>query len=589
MAYRDLDEFLIRLEQADQLLTITTPVSTDLEIAEIVQRIAALPANKNKALLFDNVEGSTFPVLVNLFGTEQRMAWALGVEKLADLSDKLSRLLDPRIPTGMGEMMARAGELLGALRSAGVGANRTRIAPVQEIVIAENPDVRFLPALKCYPEEGGRFLPLTQVITQDPQTGARNVGMYRAQILSKDTLALHFPPLSGGVNHLQAAQAAHLQKLPVAIVLGGDPAAIFASLVPMPPGIDEYMLAGWLRGKPIEYTRCVSQDVEVPANAEIVIEGYIALEEACEIGRFGGDDGSYSPPAPSALMIVTAITHRKKAVFATTVTGRHSQDSKWLHGAVERLLLPILKLYMGEIYDIHYPQEGAFRALAVVSIKNQYAMQAQKVMYGLWGLAPTMLTKVIIVVNDDVDVRDHRAVAERVYDMVLWGEDVLTIQGVTAQQSAAQHTPDHKTGIAATRKTYRTYPLRQLPAPLTEDTAAKIRARVGDHWHVWGDKLITITLTAGTEDIYALLSELAELAPNYSVILLPATVPHDQLNEIFWHLLTHWDWSLGHIEYFGGGFRLDATALSNQEQQPLLPDPAMQKRVSQKWLQYGVE
>lgn len=589
MAYRDLDEFLIRLEQADQLLTITTPVSTELEIAEIVQRIAALPANKNKALLFDNVEGSTFPVLVNLFGTEQRMAWALGVEKLADLSDKLSKLLDPRIPTGMGEMMARAGELLGALRSAGVGANRTRIAPVQEIVMAENPDVRILPALKCYPDEGGRFLPLTQVITQDPQTGARNVGMYRAQILGKDTLALHFPPLSGGVNHLQAAQAANLQKLPVAIVLGGDPAAIFASLVPMPPGIDEYMLAGWLRGKPIEYAKCLSQDIDVPANAEIIIEGYIAVDEVCEEGPFGGDSGYFSLPTPASVMVVTAITHRKNAVFATTVPGQHSQDSKWLHGAVERLLLPILKLYMGEIHDFHYPQEGAFRELAIVSIKKQYEMQAQKVMYGLWGLAPTMLTKVIVVVNDDVNVRDYRAVAERIYETVLWGEDVLTIQGVTAQQNAAHHAPDHKTGIAATRKTYRTYPLRQVPAPLTGDAAEKIQARIGEAWRVWENKLITIALAAGTADIYALLVELAELAPNYSVILLPATVSHDNLADVIRHLLTHWDWSLGHIEYFGGGFRLDATAISSDDHQPLLPDPVMQKHVSQKWLQYGVE
>lgn len=587
MPYRDLDEFLIRLEQENQLLYISTPVSADLEIAEIVNRVQQLPADKNKALLFENVEGSAFPLVVNLFGTEQRMAWALGVESLAELTPKLGKLLDLRLPTSMGEIMARAGELLGALRSAGVGPNRTRIAPVQEIVITENPDVTTLPALKCWPEETGYFLPLTQVITHDPTTGARNVGMYRAQILDKNSLALHFPPFSGGRHHLELAKAVGNNKLPVAIVLGGDPAAIFSSLVPMPPGMDEYMLAGWLRGRTIEYAKCLSHDLEIPANAEIVIEGWIDPAETVEQGQFGGDHGYYTPTALAAVMRVSAITHRKKALLPTLVPGRHSADSKWLHMAVERLLLPILKLFMSEICDIHYPQEGAFRSLAIVSIKKHFEGQAQKVMYGLWGFAPTMLTKTIIVVDDDVDVRDYAAVAARVYENVIWGEDVLTIQGVRDQEQNSNHIPDNKTGIAATRKSWRSYPIRQQPAPLSAEAKAQINALAGTNWTLlWSN---TLAIVPNETERLNLLADLAAILPDHNLILLPIGAnPHD-LSEIAWRMLTEWDWSLGHVEYFGAGIRIDLTARKPDAPAPLAPDPAIQKRVSQKWLQYGIE
>ncbi|MFN2187598.1 MAG: menaquinone biosynthesis decarboxylase, partial [Candidatus Promineifilaceae bacterium] len=393
MAYKNLSEFIEALDEAGELKRITVPVNRDLEITEITDRISKGKSDNNKALLFENVEGFDAPILINAFGNEKRMAMALGVQELEELNQKLSALIDMKLPEGMGSTLSRVAELFSALRSVGLKPDRVRSGECQEIVITDDASLNALPVLKCWPEDGGRYITMMQVITKDPVTDQRNVGMYRVQVFDDKTAAMHWQRHKGGAEHERVAQETQQTKIPAAIVMGGDPAQMWCASAPLPPGIDEYLLAGWLRGKPVSFVECVSQPLEVPANAEIVIEGYVDTEDQRLEGPFGDHTGFYTPADYFPTFHVTAITSRRDAIFPATVVGVPPMEDYWMGKATERLFLPLMKLFLGEIVDVNMPAEGVFHNLIIVSIRKRYPGHPFKVCYGLWGLGLMMLAK----------------------------------------------------------------------------------------------------------------------------------------------------------------------------------------------------
>ncbi|MEK7442227.1 MAG: UbiD family decarboxylase, partial [Chloroflexota bacterium] len=323
MTYKNLPEFISDLEQRGELIRIKAPVSRDLEITEIADRVMKGAKEKNKALLFENVQGFSAPVAINLFGSDKRMSLALGVDDLEELNQRLAKLVDMRPPQGLGAIIDRATDFFGVLKGIGLGPTIVSHGACQEVIEKENPSLDSLPILKCWPGDAGRFITLMQVITRDPISNARNVGMYRLQVLSENKLAMHWQRHKGGAEHERKARElvgaglapAPAQKIPCAIVLGGDPASMWCASAPLPPNIDEYLLAGWLRGKPVEFVKCLTQPIEVPANAEIIIEGYVDPNEHEIEGPFGDHTGYYTPAEPFPVFHVTAITHRKNPIY----------------------------------------------------------------------------------------------------------------------------------------------------------------------------------------------------------------------------------------------------------------------------------
>ena len=319
MAYHNLTEFLTRLEKAGQLKRIAAAVSQDLEITEIADRVMKSTGDRNVALLFENVRGHAMPVAINLFGTEQRMAWALGVERLDELNEKLSEFISLDMPRGLIDKAQRGLEMLNGLRTT-EPRYVTRGACQQ--VIEEKPSLASLPIIQCWPHDAGRYVTLPCVFSRDPKTGKRNVGMYRLQVVDDLTLGMHWQRHKGGAEHQRVAHDIGAEQIPVAVSLGGDPAIIWVGSAPLPPDIDEMMLAGWLRGKPVELVKCVSQPLEVPADAEIVIEGYVDPREQRIEGPFGDHTGYYSNADHYPVMHVTALTHRREPVYPTTIVGK---------------------------------------------------------------------------------------------------------------------------------------------------------------------------------------------------------------------------------------------------------------------------
>jgi 4-hydroxy-3-polyprenylbenzoate decarboxylase len=605
MAYKRLDEFLVRLEEAGEVIRIKAPVSAELEISEITDRISKLPHDQNKALLFENVEGSKFPLLVNLYGNPRRMAWAMGVDDLNELNERLGKLIDPKLPKGMGAMMSRAGDMLGALRSIGLGPSRVKTAPVQEVVITDHPDVNIFPILKCWPQDGGKYITLTSVITRDPATGARNVGMYRVQVYDGQTVGLHWQRHKGGKEHQELGKERQQQRVPVAVVLGGDPAAMWCGSAPLPPGIDEYLLAGWLRGKPVSFVKCVSQDLEVPAHAEIVIEGWFDPNEHRTEGPFGDHTGFYTPPDLFPVMHITAITHRHDAIYPTTLVGKPPMEDLWMGTATERLFLPLMKLFMGEIVDYGMPAEGVFHNLVVVSIKKRFPGHAQKIMYGLWGLGLMMLTKGFIVVDADVDVHDMAAVARAVLENVHWRRDVTLVDGAVDQldHSSLEDSYGGKIGIDATRSTKPEFQTA-LPDPAPLDSA-RITALVGERWRETHGTLLVAYDKTNLKPHDA-MQQLWAICPDRNLILLDKNVDVNNLSDVAWRALGNTDWRRdvqisGGIDHYAapdaarGQIGIDATSKTAADGHPrgwpeeIFMSPEIVERVTRRWKEYGLK
>jgi len=454
MRFHNLTSFIQFLEQRDQLVRITTPVSTELEITEITDRVCKGPVQHNKALLFENVTGYGMPVLINTFGSAQRMAWALGVEDLEELNQRLGESIDPHLPKGLKETAGRGRDILKIVRSIGLKSKTVKNAPVQEITILESPCLSQLPILKCWPKDGGRFITLPQVITRDPLTGTRNVGMYRLQVLDDQHLLVHWQRHKGGAEHERSAHALQKPRIPAAVVLGGDPASMWCASAPLPSDLDEYLLSGYLRGSPVPFITCLSQPLEVPAEAEIIIEGFVDPNEHLPEGPFGDHTGYYTPIEPFPVFHVTAITHRKNPIYPATVVGIPPMEDVWMGKATERLFLPLIRLFLPEIVDINMPAEGIFHNLVLVSIKKKFPGHAQKVIHGLWGLALLSLAKTIVIFDEWVDIQDLSQAAWQALGNVDWSRDTLITNGPVDQldHASTHNSFGGKIGVDATAK-----------------------------------------------------------------------------------------------------------------------------------------
>src|SRR5213594_76515 len=452
-ALRDLRELVARLEQAGRLRRVSVPVSRDLEITEITDRVSKGPSERNVALLFERVEGSDMPVLVNAFGAADRLALALGVGTLDELGERVAKLLDVKLPGTFAERLRKLGTLFDLVKAV---PRRVTDAPCQEVVETERPSLASLPVLRCWPKDGGRYITLPCVFTRDPRTGTRNVGMYRLQVFDDQILGMHWQTHKGGAEHERLTKEARgsPDRMPVAIALGGDPAMIYAASAPLPPGVDEVVFAGWLRGSGVEMVASRTIDLEVPAHAEIVLEGYVDPRERRLEGPFGDHTGYYSLARDYPVFHLTAITRRARPIYPTTIVGRPPEEDYWLGKATERLFLPIIKLLLPEVVDINMPAEGVFHNLVIVSIKKRYPGHARKVMTALWGMGLMMLAKTIVVVSDRVNVHDLSEVAWRATGNIDPKRDLMMLEGPMddLDHAALRHRFGGKLGIDASEK-----------------------------------------------------------------------------------------------------------------------------------------
>jgi 4-hydroxy-3-polyprenylbenzoate decarboxylase len=422
-------------------------------------------------------------VLINAFGSAQRMAWALGVEDLNELSTRVAKLLDLKLPGTLPEKLRKVGTLIDLAR---VGPKRVGSGPCQEVVETQNPSIASLPILTCWPGDAGRYITLPLVFTRDPVTGARNVGMYRLQVFDDRTLGMHWQTHKGSAEHEREAQRVGVDRMEVAIALGGDPATIYSASAPLPPGIDEIVFAGWLRGRGVALVRGKTIDVEVPAHAEIVLEGYVDPRERRVEGPFGDHTGYYSLAREYPVFHLTAITHRRRPIYPTIIVGRPPQEDYWLGKATERLFLPIIRMLLPEVVDINMPAEGIFHNLVIVSTKKRYPGQARKVMTALWGMGLMMLAKTIIVVSEHVNVHDLSEVAWRATGNIDPKRDIMLLEGPMddLDHAALRHRYGGKMGIDATEKG----PLDDVRQPWPGEIAMSpaMREQVARRWKDYG-------------------------------------------------------------------------------------------------------
>jgi 4-hydroxy-3-polyprenylbenzoate decarboxylase len=485
MAYDSFGQFVQALEKAGELKRIRRPIATELEITELADREMKSPGG-GKALLIEQptIAGqlSPFPLAINAFGSHRRMALSLGADSVDAVAAELASLLKARPPTSLSEAIKLLGTALD-LRHA-----KPRIVsqgPCQDVVHQQNelaaavpgpcPTLLSLPILKCWPLDAGRFITLPCVVTKDPDSGERNVGMYRIQIFDGQTTGLHWQLHKVAARHGRRYYETG-RRMPVSIFLGGDPVLAFCATAPLPDGLDEFLLAGYLRKKSVELVKCVSNDLEVPAEADFVIEGYVDPKEALRTeGPFGDHTGYYSLPDLYPAFHVTAITHRRDAIYPATIVGMPPMEDFYMGDASVRLFLPVLKMNFPELVDLALPAEGVFHNLVFASIKKTYPMQAYKIMHGLWGMGQMMFTKYIVVVDEDVDVHNTSEVLFRLCATTDPQRDALFTRGPAdvLDHATTEFAVGTKLGLDATKKLPGEGFKREWPPLIKMDEAVK--------------------------------------------------------------------------------------------------------------------
>jgi 4-hydroxy-3-polyprenylbenzoate decarboxylase len=531
LAYDDLRDWIRTLEKHGELKRIREEVSPELEITEITDRVSK---KGGPALLFENVKGHPgHKVLINQFGSERRMALALGVDRLDEIADRITDLMNVKAPDGFLDKLKMLPQL-GALAGAFPRTVSAKDAPCKQVILRDSFDLNQFPILKCWPHDGGRFITLPCVHTRDPgrggRTGKRNIGMYRMQVYDGQTTGMHWQRQKVAAEHYREAlrnavtaneadqevygpKGARVavmaesaggavsipdssqgglpqvalgnlkgSRLEVAVAIGTDPATTFAAIVPAPPEVEEFLIAGFLRGKPVEIVPCETVDLEVPAHAEIILEGYVELGELRTEGPFGDHTGFYTMTDEYPVFHLTCITHRKDPIYAATIVGKPPMEDAWMGKAVERIFLPAMKMTIPEIVDIHLPVEGVFHNLMLVSIRKSYPGQARKVMSAIWGLGQAMFTKCIVVVDEDCDVQDVSEVVLRVANNIDPERDIQFTLGPVDSLDHSSRLPNYgsKMGIDATRKWKAEGFARPWPAMIEMDTATK--AKVDALW-----------------------------------------------------------------------------------------------------------
>ena len=520
MGYESLRDWIKALDKAGELKRVTAEVSPILEMAEIADRASKAGKGTAKAggpaLLFENITGyKGAQVLMNQFGSERRMRLALGVNSLDDVAKRIETLLHPVLPTGLMDklkllpMLAEVGSFFPKL------IDRKKASCKEVILRGEDIDVLKFPVLQTWPQDGGRFITLPCVTTRDPKSGKRNVGMYRMQVYDGQTTGMHWQRqkvaaehardrmraattdkagevelmalTSGGtsaaapnsVNQLVATKIRG-ERMEVAVAIGTDPATTFSAIVPAPPEVEEYLIAGFLRQEAVELVKCETVDLDVPAHAEIILEGYVELGELRNEGPFGDHTGFYTMQDDYPVFHITCITHRKNPIYAATVVGKPPMEDAWMGKAVERIFLPLMKLTLPEIVDINLPAEGVFHNLMIVSIRKSYAGHARKVMNGIWAMGQAMFTKCVIVLDEDCDVQDLAEVTLRVTNNIDPERDIQFTLGPVDSLDHASRLPNYgsKMGIDATRKWAAEGFTRQWPPMLkmSKEVTTKIDA-----------------------------------------------------------------------------------------------------------------
>ena len=449
MAYEDLREFVKVLEKHGELKRIKTRVSSDQEITEITDRVSK---RGGPALLFENVDDGRIPVLINALGSRRRMELALEVDSVEDVAARLTEWLDFKSPQGLIEKV----KMLPKLAELGKYFPReVKSGPCQDIVSREGEfSLLDWPILKCWEADGGRFITFPMVFTRNPRTGKRNCGMYRMQIFDEKTTAMHWQIHKHGAAHHRDLEKRGAERMEVAVAIGADPITNFGAAMPLPDDLDEMIFASFLREKPIDMVRCVSVDLELPATAELVLEGYVDPAERRTEGPFGDHTGFYTLEEPYPVFHVTALTHRKNPIYQTTIVGRPPMEDCWMGWAITRITLPVLKRQLPEIVDMNLPFEGIFHNLMLVSIRKQYPGHARKIMNAIWGLGQAMFTKCIVVVDDDVNVQDPAEVVWKVLNNIDPERDIQFMFGpIDVLDHAARRMGfGSKMGIDGTRK-----------------------------------------------------------------------------------------------------------------------------------------
>lgn len=479
MAYKDLHAFINKLEKENQLIRIKIEVDPELEITEICDRVSK---EKGPALLFEKVKGSPYPLLINAMGSEERMALALGTEKLDDLAEAMEGLMDISSYMGLANKFKAIPKLS---RFVGLLPVHLPKGSCQE-VIEENPNLNELPILKCWPEDGGKFITLPLVITKDPDTQVQNVGMYRMQVYDEKTTGMHWHWHKDGREIYEKYRKLG-GKMPISVALGCDPAITYSATAPLPKMIDEMLFAGFIRKKPIAMVKSITNDILVPSEAEFIIEGYVDVTEPLRReGPFGDHTGYYSLADDYPVFHVTCITHKKNPIYPTTIVGKPPMEDCYMGKATERIFLPLLKAIAPEIVDIDFPFEGVFHSCVLVSIDKKYPHHARKIMHTLWGMGQMMYTKMIIVVDKNIDVHNYSEVAWKVFNNIDAKRDFVIDEGPLDTLDHSSNTAFYgsRIGIDATQKWSSEGHTRAWPKDI--EMSSEIKELVDQKWKLYG-------------------------------------------------------------------------------------------------------
>jgi 4-hydroxy-3-polyprenylbenzoate decarboxylase len=480
--YADLNEFLAALQRAGELHRVSAPVDPHLEISEIVTRTVRAGG---PALVFDRPTRGDMPVAINLFGTERRMAMALGVSHLDEVGERIGALVKPELPVGWAGIRDGIGKLL---QLKAVPPKHVKTAPCQEVVYkGDQVDLNRLPGLQIWPDDGGIYHNFGLTHTKHPETGKRNLGLYRLQQHSHNTLGMHWQIHKDSTAHHAVAERLG-QRLPVAIAIGADPVVSYSASAPLPSDIDEYLFAGFLRGERVEMVDCLTVPLQVPASAQIVLEGYLEPGERLPEGPFGDHTGFYTPVEDFPVLHVECMTTRKQPLYHSIITSKPPQEDLGLGKATERIFLPLLKIMIPDIVDYDLPAAGVFHNCVIVSIRKRYPKHAQKVMSAIWGAHLLALSKLIVIVDDDCDVHDYAEVAFRAFGNVDYQHDLLLTEGPVDHLDHASYQQfwGGKAGLDATRKGPMEGYHRGWPEEMV--MSSDVVARVDKRWREYGFK-----------------------------------------------------------------------------------------------------
>lgn len=480
MPYQNLSEFVDRLRSEKELAEIRIEVDPCLEITEIYDRVVK---REGPALLFHKVKGSPLPLAINLFGSSRRMNLALGVQDLKEMADRIERFLELKIPEKFVDKLKFLPKLYLMNK---ITPRRVPQAPCQDVVLTEGKLLSKLPIVQCWPKDAGRYITFPMVITRDPETGIRNVGAYRMQVFDERTTGMHWQVHKDGTAHHRKFREKGIRRMEVAVALGADPVTMFSATCPVPFGIDEFLFAGFLRGEAVELVKCKTVDLEVPAQSEIVLEGYVDIEEKRVEGPFGDHTGYYSLAKEFPVFHLQCMTHRNAPLYPTTVVGRPPMEDAYMAKAIERIFLPLIRAQFPEIIDIRLPVEGVFTNCVLVSIKKSYPQHAKKVMHLLWGFGQLMFEKMILVFDPDVDIHDPQEVAWRAFNNVDPKRDLVLTEGPLDELdiSAPQDLFGSKIGVDCTRK----WPEEGMQRPWPDDIvmSEEIKEKVSRRWQEYG-------------------------------------------------------------------------------------------------------